>query len=66
MNNKDTATQVDKTQAFLRYIAAVASSVSLGETDPGTVNWTYIRDQASRALQYGNDDVAGSMSAHLR
>lgn len=59
-------TQIDKTDAFLRYVASVASSVTLGETDPTKINWTYIRDQASRALQRNDHALADSIKSNLK
>lgn len=65
MSNNPPA-QIDKTDAFLRYVASVASSVTLGETDPTKINWTYIRDQASRALQRDDRAVVDSTKSDLK
>lgn len=50
MSDQNTSTDSDKTKAFLRYIASVASKVASGETDPSQINWSYIRDQAFLAV----------------
>lgn len=63
MSNNPPA-QIDKTNAFLRYVASVASSVTLGETDPAKINWAYIRDQASRALQQSDSGIANAENVH--
>lgn len=64
--SNNSPTQIDKTDAFLRYVASVASSVTLGETDPTNVNWSYIRDQASRALQRDDHALADSIKSDVK
>lgn len=41
---------VSKKDEVLRYIALLASSITLGEGSPAQVNWRYIRDQTMLAL----------------
>ena len=50
-NDSDFSPDIDRTKAFLRYVAAIASKVTAGETDPTQLNWSYIRDQAFLAIK---------------
>lgn len=35
---------------FVRYVAGIASKITIGEADPDAVNWRYIRDRAASAM----------------
>lgn len=52
-----------KKDEVLRYIALLASRITLGESDPGQVNWRYLRDQTMAALgESGSDPQPAAMA----